>query len=120
MLSGREREKRVFQLISEAGEEGLLQTEMWKRLGITGQDGSRIARRFEGKGIIKRQRVLHENRWTYRLFSTKKPVTLDSVMGCPCATCSDMDRCISGQRISPVHCPNLTDWIDFNVRVRKV
>ena len=107
-------------MILEAGDEGLLQTEMWKRLGITGQEGSKITRRFEEKGVIKRQRELHEGRLTYRLFPTKKTVTLDSIMGCPCATCDDVERCIPGKRISPVHCPNLTDWIDLNVRVRRV
>ena len=101
-------------MILEAGDEGLLQTEMWKRLGITGQEGSKIARRFEEKGVIKRQRELHEGRQTYRLFSTKKTVTLDSIMGCPCGTCDDVERCITGRQISPTRCPVLTEWIDLN------
>jgi len=29
---------------------------MWKRLGLTGQEGSRITRRFEEEGVIKWQR----------------------------------------------------------------
>ena len=120
MLSRRELERRAFQLISEAGEEGLLQTEMWKRLGITGQEGSRIARRFEEKRIIRRRRELHDSRWTYRLISLKKPVTMDTIGGCPCATCNDMDRCLPGQKISPFHCSLLTDWIDLNVRIHKL
>lgn len=109
-----DREWRAFQMILEAGDEGLLQTEMWNRLGITGQEGSKIARRFEEKGIIKRRRELHEGRQTYRLFSTKKTVTLDSIMGCPCAACRDMDRCLPGRQISPTLCPVLTEWIDLN------
>jgi len=115
MLSGRELERRAFRLISEAGEEGLLQSDMWKRLGITGQEGSRIARRFEEKRIIRRLRELHEGYWTYRLISLMKPVTLDSIWGCPCAACNDMNRCIPGQRISPVLCSLLTDWINLKV-----
>lgn len=68
MSAKREREKRAFQLILESGEEGLLQAEMWRRLGISDRDGSRIARGFEENGVIKWQRELHDGRWTYRLF----------------------------------------------------
>jgi len=56
---------------------------MWKRLGLTGQEGSRIIRRFEEEGVIKRQRELREGRWTYRLYHLRRPVNLDSLGDCP-------------------------------------
>ena len=84
---------------------------MWRRLGITGQEGSRIARGFEEKGLIKRKRGLHEGFWTYRLVSLRKPVTINSILDCPCTACGDIDRCFPGSQIKPSICTRLTHWI---------
>jgi len=99
-------------LILELGEEGLLQAEMWRRLGISDRDGSRIARRLEEKRAIKRQRELHEGRWTYRLISLREPITIDSIKGCPCVNCEDIDKCGSGLSFSPALCEKLTSWMN--------
>jgi len=108
----REREERAFQLISEAGGEGLLQVEMWKRMGVGNREGSRIARKFEEMGMVQRQRVsLGGGRWTYRLTSPKKTVTLESVTDCPCIKCDEIDKCFSRGHKSPQLCDILTQWI---------
>jgi len=109
----REREKRAFQLILESGEEGILQSEMWKRLGAYSQTGAIIARKLEKMNIIKRQRELHDGRWTYRLISTQKPITVNSIIDCPCTACNDIDRCTPGLFVSPLFCKKLTYWIDL-------
>ena len=114
MSISRDRERKAFQLICEAGEEGLLQMEVWKRMGVSNKEGSRIARKFEEEGIIKRQKELREGRWTYRLTSLRKLLTLDSILDCPCIVCDDIDRCTPGGRISPSFCPKLTCWIELN------
>ena len=116
----REMEKRALQFILESGEEGFLQTEMWKRLGIENKEGSRIARGLEEKGLIKREKELHDSRWTYRLFSLKKPVTVNSIIDCPCMTCNDIHRCIPGGLVSPLLCKKLTYWIDPNTDIGRV
>ena len=110
----REREKRAFQLILEAGEEGILQSEMWKRLESNSQTGTIISRKLERMGIINRQRELHNGRWTYRLISKQKPVTVESIIDCPCTACNDIDRCTPGLLVSPILCKKLTYWIDLN------
>jgi hypothetical protein len=46
---------------------------MWKRLALTGQEGSRITRRFEEEGVIKGQREFREGRWTYMLYHLRRP-----------------------------------------------
>lgn len=107
-------ERRALQLIIEVGEEGILQSEMWKTLGVTSREGSRLALKFEEKGAVERKRVLHEGRWTYKLFSLSKPVTIDSIKDCPCIICEELDKCFSGGQLSPLHCLNLTVWIDPN------
>lgn len=107
-------ERKALQLIIEVGEEGILQSEMWKTLGVTSREGSRLALKFEEKGAVERKRVLHEGRWTYKLFSLSKPVTIDSIKDCPCIICEELDKCFSGGQLSPLHCLNLTVWIDPN------
>jgi hypothetical protein len=107
-------ERKALQLIIEVGEEGILQSEMWKTLGVTSREGSRLALKFEEKGAVERKRVLHEGRWTYKLFSLSKPVTIDSIKDCPCIICEELDKCFSGGQLSPLQCLNLTVWIDPN------
>jgi len=107
----RDLDKRAFQLILEAGDEGVLQSEMWRRLGISDKYGSKIASGLEEKGAIKRQRELHESRWTYRLISLKKPITVNSIIDCPCMTCDEMDKCFPRGHINPNLCIILTQWI---------
>ena len=112
-------EERALRLLYEAGEEGILQSEMWKKLGVTSREGSRLAIRFEERGIIERKRVLHNGRWTYRLYSKRKPITLDSLEGCPCLTCDDIDRCFPGGEKSPTTCELLDRWIEENIKAER-
>lgn len=105
-------ERKAQKLIIDAGEEGLLQSGLWKSLGVSSREGSRIALKFVEKGRVERKKVLSNGRWTYRLFSLQEPVTLDSVAGCPCLICDNVDKCFRGGGQDPVFCLNLTAWID--------
>jgi DNA-binding Lrp family transcriptional regulator len=102
----------ALRLIIEAGEEGILQSEMWKKLNATSREGSRLALKFEEKGVVERKKVLHEGRWTYKLFSQTKMVTIDSISDCPCITCEGLDKCFTGGQVTPIHCRLLTLWMD--------
>ncbi len=105
-------ERRALQLIVEADEAGIFQSDMWKKLGVTSREGSRLALKFEERGLIERRKVLNEGRWTYQLFSQKKPVTIDSICDCPCMVCSELEKCFPGGQVSPIHCQLLTAWIN--------
>jgi DNA-binding Lrp family transcriptional regulator len=109
-------EQKALKLIIDRGEEGLFQSELWKELGVSSREGSRIARKFAEKGKIERIRLLNNGRWTYKLYSRKVPVTLDSVKGCPCLICSEVDKCFRGGSIDPVYCQKLTSWIDPRIQ----
>ena len=108
-------DKKALQLIMNAREEGILQSEMWKSLDVTSREGSRIALKFEEKGFVERRKVLHDGRWTYKLFSLAKQVNIDSIKDCPCITCEGLEKCFTGAQISPVHCRLLTFWMDPEV-----
>ena len=100
-------------MIHGAGGEGILQVEMWKTLGAYRWEGSRVALKLLERGSIERLKELHEGRWAYRLFSTRKPANIDSIKDCPCTACYDIDRCNTGCRVSPCLCKKLTYWIDL-------
>ncbi len=105
-------ERKALQLVFDAGDEGLLQSDMWKGLGVTSREGSRLALKFEEKGAIERKKVLNNGRWTYKLFSQINLVTLDSIMGCPCIVCEGLDKCFEGGQVSPLNCQKLALWME--------
>ena len=104
-------EQRALKIIFEAGEDGIMQSELWKDLGVSSREGSRLALRFEEKGSVERRKVLHEGRWSYKLFSKKQLVTMSSIEGCPCLICIDIDKCFESGQKDPVNCLDLTSWL---------
>ncbi len=105
-------EKKALKLIIDAGDEGLFQTELWKLLDISSREASRIAKKFEEKDRVFREKVLNNGRWTFKIYSTKEYVTIDSIKDCPCLVCSDINRCFSGGQKDPRVCLELTAWLD--------
>ena len=105
-------EQRALKLIFKAGNEGLLQSELWKLLDISNREASRIAIKFEEKGKVCRDKVLNNGRWTYKIFSIEEYVTIDSIEGCPCLVCTEMEKCYTGGTIDPRTCLEMTAWVD--------
>jgi len=106
-----ELEHKALQIIMNTGSKGVLQSELWRKMNASSREGSRISIKLESKGLIYRERELHNGRWTYRLYSKKKPVKIDSIITCPCLTCPESSRCEIGGNISPTTCEKLTQWI---------
>ncbi len=104
-------EQKALQLVMNAGEQGLLQAELWRNVDASSREGSRISLKLERKGLIRRDKELSNGRWTYRLFSMRQPVSIDSILLCPCLTCEESIRCGAGGKVSPNDCSILTDWI---------
>jgi len=107
-------EKRAIEIIKKAGDNGVLQSDLWKILGTDSREGSRIAIRLEKKGIINREPTIHEGKKTYILRIIKRPpkkISIVTVKGCPCFTCPDLTRCGVGQPINPISCEKLTKWL---------
>ena len=104
-------EQRALKVIFKAGDEGIMQSDLWKELGVSSREGSRMSIRFEEKGTVERRKVLHEGRWSYKLFSKREFVTLDSIQGCPCMICPDIDKCFETGVRDPVSCLDLTAWL---------
>lgn len=104
-------EQKALQIIVNTGDRGVLQSDLWRKINASSREGSRISIKLENKGLIRRERELHKGRWTYRLYSSRKPISIDSILTCPCLTCPENPRCEPGGTISPNNCEKLTQWI---------
>jgi len=104
-------EYKAFQYILNNGEQGVLQSELWRILGASSREGSRIALKLENKGLIRREKELFDGRWTYRLYPKRQPATVDSIIDCPCLGCSESVKCGSWAPVSPNDCERLTEWL---------
>ena len=104
-------EYKALQIIMSAGSKGVPQCELWRELGATSREGSRIALRLLRKGLIRREKELYNGRWTYRLYPKWKHASIDPILGCPCLLCPDDPRCGPWGSTSPNECERLTRWI---------
>jgi hypothetical protein len=105
-------EYKVLQIIKESGSQGILQSQLWKRIGATSREGSRISLKLEKAGLIERIRELHDGKWTYKLIAKKRIVSLDSVIDIPCIFCLQQDKCDVEGSISPTTCKRLSEWLE--------
>jgi|TARA_B100002003_G_scaffold174516_1_gene162374 predicted DNA-binding transcriptional regulator len=101
---------RVYKLVVEHGKEGVLQSELWKKLNLTSRDGSRLAIRLEKRGMIKREKILEGGRWTYELSPLRLPAQIKSIEESPCITCPEELKCSTDSEVSPHICYYLAEW----------
>jgi len=104
-------EQKALQFVMNTGFEGVLQSELWRELGASSREGSRISIKLENKGLIRREKELREGRWTYRLFPKKLPASINTITNCPCLMCQDNPRCDPSGSVSPQTCERLTEWL---------
>ena len=104
-------EHHALKCIANTGDDGVLQSDLWRKLGASSREGSRIALKLENKGLIRREKELYDGRWTYRLYPKRKPASINSIADCPCLTCPENLRCGSWGATSPNDCEQLTEWI---------
>ncbi len=111
-------ERKALEMIEAAGEEGILQSELIKRLEIDSRTGSRLVIRLAKRGIIQKTKVVVNGKTTYRLvLSRKKPaavnivVNVSSILEIPCATCKFRGECGPGNLHNPATCRLLDSWL---------
>lgn len=104
-------EQKALQFIMNTGFDGILQSELWRKLGASSREGSRIAIKLEGKRLIRREKEIRNGRWTYRLYPKRLPARIDSIADVPCLMCPDNPRCDPSSAISPQNCEKLTEWL---------
>src|SRR6478736_3703526 len=101
----------VLGLVAKRGDNGMFQSELWKKLKLSSRDGSRLALKLERQHMIKREKVLENGRWTYKLKIAHAPVTTQSIEAAPCLICPVESKCTLEGEISPRTCPLIEQWV---------
>jgi len=104
-------EQKALHFVVNTGYQGVLQSDLWRELGASSREVSRVALKLEEKGLIRREKELEGGRWTYRLFPKRMPASIETIVDCPCLMCQDNARCDPTTAISPKSCEKLTVWI---------
>ncbi len=108
---------KAYELIVQSETKGLTQNMVWKMLGLSSRDGSRLVTGLEKRGLIKREKVVDGGRWTYKLIPVMYPAIVRSIETIPCTTCELEPQCKIDGIISPITCPperegrGLADWV---------
>ncbi len=102
---------KVFRMVAENGKAGIHQSELWKKLNLTSRDGSRMSIRLERRSLIRREKVLENGRWTYKLIAIKLPVDTNCIEQAPCLTCPVEHMCSIDGTVSPNTCLLIENWI---------
>ena len=105
---------RVCEIVALYGDNGMLQNELWKKLKLSIRDGSRLSLRLERRGMITREKILQNGRWTYKLIIEQVPISLDSIQNAPCLTCPVEQKCNVDNiypEPSPKHCELIEEWV---------
>ena len=110
---------KVCEIVATYETDGLLQSELWKKLKLTSRDGSRLALKLERMGIISREKILEKGRWTYKLIIKKTPVSTKSIEDAPCLTCPVEQKCSLEGEVSPRTCQLIEDWVLIEITKSK-
>jgi hypothetical protein len=110
---------RVCDILAEKESEGMLQSELWKKLKLTSRDGSRLALKLERMGTITREKLLEKGRWTYKLILKKTPISTLSIENAPCLVCPVEQKCSLEGEISPRNCQFIEDWVLAEIKKPK-
>ena len=104
-------ERRALEIIMNKGEDGILQSDLWKELEASSRVGSRISLNLGKKNLITRQRELSDGRWTYRVFVNIRSLDIDSISDIPCVSCAEILKCEKGGEFLPNTCKIMTKWL---------
>jgi hypothetical protein len=101
----------VLELVARRGDNGMFQSELWKKLKLSSRDGSRLALKLERQHLFKREKILENGRWTYKLKIAHVPITTQSIESAPCLICPVETKCTLEGEISPRTCPLIEQWV---------
>ena len=102
---------KICDILAERESDGMLQSELWKKLKLSSRDGSRVSLKLERMGTITREKLLENDRWTYKLILKKTPISTESIVNAPCLVCTVEQKCSLEGEISPKTCQLIEDWV---------
>ena len=102
---------KICDILAERESDGMFQSELWKKLKLSSRDGSRLSLKLERMGTIAREKLLENDRWTYKLILKKTPISTQSIENAPCLVCTVEQKCSLDGEISPKTCQLIEDWV---------
>ena len=102
---------KICDILAERESDGMFQSELWKKLKLSSRDGSRLSLKLERMGTINREKLLENDRWTYKLILKKTPISTQSIENSPCLVCTVEQKCSLDGEISPKTCQLIEDWV---------
>ena len=95
----------------ERGKDGVLQSEIWKELGLTSRDGSRLAIRLEKRGMITQGEGPRRRKVDLQAHPARLPANISSMESAPCIVCPVEAKCSVTTDINPLTCPLIGPWV---------
>ncbi len=112
-------DKKAFEIISSHSERGgILQSDLWRVLGVDSKEGSKIVLRLLRRGMITRKEVNHSGRKTYLLMVAhqveEKEIDVDigDVIEVPCFTCEYLYlECGDSSKLNTISCIKMNNFV---------
>lgn len=105
-------ESKTIALIKEAGKRGLFLSELAAQLEQPASKIIQILELLTADGRIEKSEEQHNGESDLRIiWREEKNVEWDTLQGCPCFSCRDINTCGASQPINPWTCKKLGNWI---------
>ncbi len=103
-------ESRAIALLKEAGRTGLLLSELVQELEQSASDVRNMVESLKRQGHVKEVEDQHNGALVTRLVWQENP-EWNTLKGCPCFTCKEIEQCGEGQPITSWYCVKLNTWL---------
>lgn len=109
-------ESQTISLLKDAGDCGLLLTELAEQLEQPATNVLKIIENLTRNGHVKKVEEQHDGNTVLRIiWQQAVDSEWDTLQGCPCFSCGDIDQCGAGQPTSPWNCEKLNTWINERI-----
>ena len=102
---------KVCDILARNKSGSMLQSDLYKKLKLNARNGARLSLKLERMGTVSREKLLENERWTYKLILKKTPISTASLVDAPCLVCQMEQRCSTDGEISPRTCVYIEDWV---------
>lgn len=119
----------IYKALLESKGSSLYQNELCKRLGLNSKTVSKVLKKLEEQGIIKREKAYRSGKITYKITFLKKKEEVEEkgaidkakkpdlglFLKIPCFTCIHIDNCFEGGYFEPKACPLIKRWVESSL-----
>jgi hypothetical protein len=105
-------ESHAIELVKGAGKQGILLAELAQQMKETETKVLEVIDSLSKNGQIKKVEEKHDGESVIRvIWQVKEDSEWDTLQGCPCFICPDINQCGAGQPTTPWLCGKLNTWI---------